>query len=295
MSAPIRIGVIGGSGLYSMDALEDITPMTMETPFGRPSDDFVVGTLDGVRVAFLPRHGRGHRFSPAELNYRANIHAFKQLGATHIISVTAVGSLREEMRPLDIVLPDQLVDRTRERNSTFFGNGIVAHIPFAEPFCPDLRRHLYRVAKGQGVGARVHRQGTLVTIEGPAFSTRAETNLYRQWGLDIIGMTTLQEAKLAREAEICYAAMAMVTDYDCWHRDAGEVNVAAVVAHMQKNVETAKGIIQRVVPQIPSRRDCPCGNALDNAIMTDEASFPADTRQKLQLIIDRATRWAQGS
>jgi 5'-methylthioadenosine phosphorylase len=285
MAADIQIGMIGGSGLYKMEALKDVSCIPLETPFGRPSDDCIIGTLEGIQVAFLPRHGRKHHLTPSELNYRANIHALKQLGVQYIIAVTAVGSLRKNIKPLDMVIPDQLVDRTRGRISSFFGEGIVAHIPFAEPFCPELGRLIHQAAVE--VGASVHPDGALVTIEGPAFSTRSESNIYRQWGLDIIGMTTLQEAKLAREAEICYAAMAMVTDYDCWYAKGQAVNVAAVVEHMQKNIATAKAVIQKLLPTIPVRRDCTCARALDSAIMTDPASIPTETKRRLRLIVGK--------
>jgi 5'-methylthioadenosine phosphorylase len=243
MSTDIKIGIIGGSGLYEMEALTDVSQISIDTPFGSPSDTYIAGTLEGVRIAFLPRHGRGHRLSPSELNFRANIYGFKKLGVEQIISVTAVGSLKENIRPLDIVIPDQFHDCTKQRISTFFGNGLVAHIAFADPVCPDLTRVVYEGAVK--AGASVHSGGTLICIEGPAFSTRAESNVYRKWGMDIIGMTSLQEAKLAREAEICYAAMALVTDFDCWHEAESEVNVETVVQNLDKNISIAKQIIQR--------------------------------------------------
>jgi 5'-methylthioadenosine phosphorylase len=242
MNKNISIGIIGGSGLYEMQGLKDVKHFSLDTPFGAPSDAYVIGTLEGVRVAFLPRHGKGHRLSPSELNFRANIYGFKKLGVEHLISVTAVGSLKESIRPLDIVIPDQFYDCTKKRVSTFFGNGLVAHIAFADPVCPDLAKLIFK--GGTQVGASIHRGGTLLCIEGPAFSTRAESNVYRQWGMDIIGMTSLQEAKLAREAEICYAAMAMVTDFDCWHAEESEVNVETVVQNLKKNISFAKKIIQ---------------------------------------------------
>jgi len=281
----IRIGIIGGSGLYEVEALADIRPVEIQTPFGEPSDAYITGTLDGVGVAFLPRHGRGHSISPSELNFRANIYGFKKLGVEHIIAVTAVGSLKEQIKPLQIVIPDQFYDRTRARASSFFGKGLVAHIPFADPVCPHLNRLLYESATK--VGATVHRGGTLVCIEGPAFSTRAEVNVYRSWGMDIVGMTSLQEAKLAREAEICYAALALVTDYDCWHQTATDVNVAQVVQNLKRNTITAKKIIHEVIRGIPQQRTCICENALNEAIMTDPAVIPPVIREDLEPIIGK--------
>jgi 5'-methylthioadenosine phosphorylase len=285
MNKDIRIGIIGGSGLYEMEALADMTPVSVDTPFGAPSGPYRVGMLDGIRVAFLPRHGQAHQISPSELNFRANIYGFKKLGVEHLISVTAVGSLKASIRPLDIVVPDQFYDRTKQRVSTFFGHGLVAHIAFADPVCPVLSDLVYQSALD--AGAAVHKGGTLICIEGPAFSTRTESNVYRQWGMDIVGMTSLQEAKLAREAEICYAAMALVTDYDCWHAQESAVTVEAVVQNLGKNIATAKKIIQTVVPKIPAQRGCICATALDNAIMTDPAAIPPETRAKLALLVDR--------
>ena len=285
MDKDIKIGIIGGSGLYEMDALTDVSQISIDTPFGDPSDTYIAGTLEGVRVAFLPRHGRGHRLSPSELNFRANIYGFKKLGVEQIVSVTAVGSLKEDIRPLDIVIPDQFYDCTKQRVSTFFGNGLVAHIAFANPVCPDLVRVVYDGALR--AGASVHYGGTLLCIEGPAFSTRAESNVYRQWGMDIIGMTSLQEAKLAREAEICYAAIALVTDFDCWHEAESEVNVETVVQNLNKNIALAKQVIQIVVPQISNTRTCPCAQALKNAIMTDTTSISPETRSKLDLLVGK--------
>jgi 5'-methylthioadenosine phosphorylase len=285
MSTDIKIGIIGGSGLYEMEALTDVSQISIDTPFGAPSDSYITGTLGGVRIAFLPRHGRGHRLSPSELNFRSNIYGFKKLGVDQIISVTAVGSLKENIRPLDIVVPDQFYDCTKERVSTFFGNGLVAHVAFADPVCPDLTRVVYEGALK--AGACAHSGGTLLCIEGPAFSTRAESNVYRQWGMDIIGMTSLQEAKLAREAEICYAAMALVTDFDCWHDQESEVNVETVVQNLDKNISIAKQIIQIVVPQISNKRTCPCAQALKNAMMTDTSIIPPETRKKLELLVGK--------
>lgn len=283
ITSEIKIGVIGGSGVYEMDAVTGIEEIQVDTPFGSPSDAFLVGRLDGIKVAFLPRHGRGHRFLPSELNYRANIFGFKKLGVTHLLSITAVGSLQENIPPLDIVIPDQLVDRTRERVSSFFGNGIVAHVPFADPFCPDLSDLLFKAASSNG--SRVHRGGTLVTIEGPAFSTRAESKLYQSWGIDIIGMTTIQEAKLAREAQICYAALAMVTDYDCWRAETESVSVEAVLLNLAKNVSDSKSVIQQVIPLIADNRTCLCADSLKGAIMTRPDLIDKDTRQRLMPLI----------
>ena len=281
----IRIGIIGGSGLYDMEALSSVATVSLETPFGSPSDDYVIGTLEGVRVAFLSRHGRGHRHTPSEVNFRANIYGFKQLGVSHIVSVTAVGSLREDIHPLDIVIPDQLYDNTRNRKSTFFGDGLVAHIAFAQPICPDLALLLHETAVE--AGAKTHSGGTLICIEGPAFSTRAESKLYRRWGMDIIGMTSLQEAKLSREAEICYAALALVTDYDGWHEAESEVTVETVLQNLKQNIFHAKRILQAIVPKIPEVRGCLCATALETAIMTDVHAMGPETRRKLGLLVNK--------
>ena len=285
MDDKIRIGIIGGSGLYNLENLSDVTSLSLDTPFGHPSDKYVIGTLEGVRVAFLPRHGTGHRLTPSEINFRANIYGFKRLGVTHIVSITAVGSLREDIQPLDIVIPDQFYDQTKNRKSTFFGDGLVAHIAFADPVCPDLASLLHETAADAGITTR--NGGTLICIEGPAFSTRAESNLYRQWGMDIIGMTSLQEAKLSREAEICYAAVALVTDYDCWHKDEADVTVATVVENLRKNISNAKRIIQSVIPKIPETRTCICASALEQAIMSATEAIPHETRQKLGILVDK--------
>jgi 5'-methylthioadenosine phosphorylase len=285
MNMKIRIGIIGGSGLYEMEDMTDVRHISLDTPFGQPSDAYIVGELKGIRVAFLPRHGRGHRLSPSELNFRANIYGFKKMGVERLVSITAVGSLKEHIRPLDIVIPDQFYDGTKQRASTFFGNGLVAHIAFADPVCPDLAQLIYHSATKSG--AAVHRGGTLLCIDGPAFSTRAESNVYRQWGLDIIGMTSLQEAKLAREAEICYAAIAMVTDFDCWHTEESEVNVETVVHNIKENISAAKRIIQMAVPHISKRRACLCAKALKNAIMTEPQVVPPETRKKLELLVGK--------
>jgi len=285
MKKDIHIGIIGGSGLYEMADLSDVTPVTMETPFGQPSGDYIVGNLTGVHVAFLPRHGSGHCLSPSEINYRANIYGFKKLGVTQIISVTAVGSLKAHIQPLDVVIPDQFYDCTKNRPSTFFGDGLVAHVAFGQPVCPHLSALLH--ATVDQTGLRVHQGGTLVSIEGPAFSTKAESNLYRSWGLDIVGMTSLTEAKLAREAEICYAAMALVTDYDCWHEDHAEVTVEEVVQNLNKNITHAKQVIQAVVPQTQGVRSCSCTHALDGAIMTDPKVIPEETLKRFDLLIKK--------
>ncbi len=283
-----EIGIIGGSGLYEMEGLEDRREETIETPFGEPSDDYHLGSIGGRKVAFLSRHGRGHRHMPSKLNYRANIWGFKKLGAEWIIAVSAVGSLKKELRPLDIVLPDQFFDRTNQaRKSTFFGKGVVAHIAFAEPMSRVLREIIYQAAVE--AEARVHLGGTYLNMEGPAFSTRAESNVYRQWGMDIIGMTNLAEAKLAREAEIAYQTMAMVTDYDCWRNQEGfdDVSVEAVVENLLKNVALARDIIRAVIPRIPDRPDPAVSGALKNAIMTDPGVITPEDRQRLRLIIGK--------
>ncbi|MFW6125887.1 MAG: S-methyl-5'-thioadenosine phosphorylase [Chloroflexota bacterium] len=280
-----KIGVIGGSGLYDIEGMAGIKEVKPETPFGAPSDSIIVGELEGSRVAFLPRHGRGHFVSPTELPARANIYALKSIGVEWIISVSAVGSLKEEIRPLELVIPDQLIDRTRSRANTFFGGGMVAHVGFAEPFCPVLSDILYRAALE--TGASVHKGGTYVVMEGPLFSTKAESNLYRSWGASVIGMTALPEAKLAREAEICYATVACATDYDCWHEDEESVTIEMVIANLQQNVNRAKQIIRTAVPRIPEQRTCPCATALQNAIITAPEKIPQNTRRQLALLIGK--------
>jgi 5'-methylthioadenosine phosphorylase len=280
-----EIGIIGGSGLYSMPGLSRIREVRLKTPFGKPSEAYVLGTLEGRRVAFLARHGRGHRILPTELNFRANIHGFKQLGVERILSISAVGSLKEEHKPLDFVIPEQFFDRTRHRVDTFFGNGIVAHIAFADPICPELARVVETACKTADVTGK--RGGTYLCMEGPQFSTKAESNVYRSWGMDVIGMTNLQEAKLAREAEICYVTIAMVTDYDCWHPRHDSVTVDQIVAVLLKNAENATRVIRQTVAAMPSGRDCKCGSALAHAILTDRDKIPAATRQKLKLILDK--------
>ena len=280
----VSVAVIGGSGFYQMEGLTAIESVKMTTPFGDPSDAITVGTLEGVRAAFLPRHGLGHRLSPTELPVRANIWALKALGVQHLISISAVGSLREEMEPTHLVIPNQIIDRTRGRQNTFFGNGLVAHVGLADPFCPNLAGTLYEGAKA--AGATVHQGGTLVVMEGPAFSTRAESNLYRAWGAHLIGMTALPEAKLAREAEICYAAVACVTDYDVWH-DSGDVTVEMVIANLVKNVQTSKKIVRHAVTNLPAREGCPCPTARQHAIITSPEVVPEPVRLDLAPIVGK--------
>jgi 5'-methylthioadenosine phosphorylase len=280
-----EIGIIGGSGLYSMPGFEQQEEANIETPFGWPSDNYVLGTLAGRRVAFLARHGRGHRISPSELNFRANIYGMKLLGVERIISLSAVGSLKEEHRPLDFVIPDQFFDRTRGRISTFFGEGLVAHISFADPICPEMAAIVGSACRAAGVN--VKQGGTYLCMEGPAFSTKAESNVYRSWGMDVIGMTNLQEAKLAREAEICYVTVAMVTDYDCWHPDHDAVTVNDIIAHLVKNAENACRVVVEAVVRAPRARGCKCGSALSHAILTDRKLVPETTRQKLGILIEK--------
>jgi 5'-methylthioadenosine phosphorylase len=280
-----EIGIIGGSGLYSMPGLTGIDEVVIETPFGAPSDAYVVGTLEGRQVAFLARHGRGHRILPSELNFRANIHGFKQLGAERILSVSAVGSLKEEHKPGEFLIVDQFVDRTRHRIDTFFGDGVVAHVAFADPVCPQLAESM--VAACQKAGVTGKRGGTYVCMEGPQFSTKAESNLYRSWGVDVIGMTNLQEAKLARETELCYVTVAMVTDYDCWHPHHDSVTVEQIVAVLVKNAENACNVVREAVAVMPKERACKCGSALAHAILTDRGKIPPSTREKLKLILGK--------
>jgi 5'-methylthioadenosine phosphorylase len=279
------IGIIGGSGLYDMAELSDREERTVSTPFGEPSAPYVLATLRGRRVAFLARHGPGHRLLPSELNFRANIHGFKSLGVEWILSASAVGSLREDYRPQDLVVPDQFVDRTRGRISTFFGEGLVAHVGFAHPFCAPLSDLLYGSAAE--AGATVHRGGTYVCMEGPQFSTVAESNWYRASGFDIIGMTNLQEAKLAREAEICYSTLALVTDYDCWHPDHDSVTVELIVANLTANARMAQQVLANAVERLPIARTCECARALATAIITRPDTVPAATREKLRLIVGK--------
>ena len=280
-----EIGIIGGSGLYSMPGFETQQEAAIETPFGRPSDNYVIGTLAGRQVAFLARHGRGHRISPSELNFRANIYGMKSLGVERIISLSAVGSLKEEHRPLDFVVPDQFFDRTHGRVSTFFGEGLAAHISFADPVCPELSEVV--TAAGRAAEVNIKKGGTYLCMEGPAFSTKAESNVYRSWGMDVIGMTNLQEAKLAREAEICYVTVAMVTDYDCWHPQHDAVTVNDIIANLMKNAENARQVVAEAVASMPAARGCQCGSALSHAILTDRKLVPEATRRKLGILIDK--------
>jgi len=283
-----KIGIIGGSGLYQMPELKDIDEIEVETPFGSPSDKFIIGTLEGERVAFLPRHGRGHRFTPTEVPFRANIYGMKLLGVERILSASAVGSLQEKYAPLDMVIPGQFFDRTRARarESTFFGEGIVAHVAFAHPVCSQLGDTLEQAC--QAVDVKAHRGGTYICMEGPAFSTVAESNVYRSWGMDVIGMTNLQEAKLAREAEICYATLALVTDYDCWHPGHDAVTVEAVIEYLNKNVRNAQVVMRGAVKALAtSARECKCGSALKNAIFTASDLWPEATTRKLAAIIGK--------
>ena len=283
--AEAEIGIIGGSGLYHMPGLEGAREVTLSTPFGEPSDALVMGTLEGRRVAFLSRHARGHRIMPTELNFRANIHVFKQIGVERILSLSAVGSLKEEHKPTDFVIPDQFIDRTSQRVSTFFGNGIVAHVAFADPVCPELSRLMESACASARVSGK--RGGTYLCIEGPQFSTKAESHLYRSWGADVIGMTNLQEAKLAREAEMCYATLAMVTDYDCWSPAHDSVTVEQIVAVLMQNAENAGHVIRAAVATMPRTRSCRCGSALQHAIMTDLKLVPPETRERLKLLIGK--------
>jgi len=283
--APL-LGIIGGSGLYHMDGLVDAHPVELDTPFGRPSDAYVVGRIDGQPVAFLPRHGIGHRIAPGELNFRANIHGFKQLGAAAIVSISAVGSLREDIAPGHVVVPDQFIDRTRGRISTFFGDGCVAHVGFADPFCAPLSKLVAGCVRE--AGAVVHEGGTYLCMEGPMFSTRAESHLYRSWGANVIGMTNLQEAKLAREAEICFATIALATDYDCWRSNEESVEVADILAVLEANAGLARRAVALVASKIgAAARDCACGRALEHAVITAPGAIPAATRERLALLVGR--------
>jgi 5'-methylthioadenosine phosphorylase len=283
--AQAEIGIIGGSGLYAMKGLTDVREVALETPFGAPSDPYVLGTLVGRKVAFLARHGRGHRILPTELNFRANIHGFKQLGVERILSVSAVGSLKEEHKPTEFVLPDQFYDRTKQRVSTFFGEGIVAHVGFGDPICPELSAIVAKA--GEEAGVVTKRGGTYVCMEGPQFSTKAESNAYRAQGFDIVGMTNLQEAKLAREAELCYVTIAMVTDYDCWHPGHDSVTVEQIIAVLNQNAENAAAVVRNAVAAMGTSRGCKCGQALATAIMTAPDAVPAATRAKLELIVGK--------
>lgn len=281
----VSIGVIGGSGLYEMEGLTRVRTVRVSTPFGKPSDDYIIGTLHGKRVAFLPRHGRGHRIMPSDINYRANIFGMKKLGVERIISVSAVGSMKEEIKPGDIVIPDQFYDHTKHRRSTFFGNGVVAHVGMADPVCAELGKIL--IDAGARVGATVHRGGAYLCMEGPQFSTRAESLIYRNWNVAVIGMTNATEAKLAREAEICYSTIALATDYDCWHHSEEAVTVEAVLAVMKHNVETSKAMIREAVQMLDRSRPCSCGDSLRNTIMTPAKLIPAKTKKDLAPLIGR--------
>ena len=281
----VQIGIIGGSGLYDMAGVTDREEVTLTTPFGDPSGPYLLGTLRGRRVAFLARHGAGHRILPSELNFRANVFGMKLLGVEHILSASAVGSLKEEYKPLDIVIPDQFIDRTRGRISTFFGNGLVGHVGFAHPFCRLLSGIAYE--SGTAAGATIHKGGTYVCMEGPQFSTLAESKLYRSWGADIIGMTNLQEAKLAREAEICYTTIALVTDYDCWHPDHDSVTVDMIIANLTQNAKTAQEIIAGAVAKLPYERTCECATALKYALITRPDAVPAKVRKDLAPLVDK--------
>jgi 5'-methylthioadenosine phosphorylase len=281
----VRVGVVGGSGLYDMDGLEILAERVVETPFGSPSGPYVIGRLGDRSVAFLARHGRGHRIMPSEINFRANIFGFKTLGVEWLISVSAVGSMQPDYEPTDIVVPDQFYDRTRHRSDTFFGDGLVAHVSMADPVCPELRKVLLDAAVG--AGAKVHDGGTYLCMEGPQFSTRAESRIYRQWGIDVIGMTNLQEAKLAREAEISYATLAMVTDYDCWHDDEEDVEVANLLEVLRSNAELAQEVVAGVVGNLDLSRPCPWAGSLRHSIITDPGAVPEETRARLEPIVGR--------
>jgi 5'-methylthioadenosine phosphorylase len=279
------VGVIGGSGLYEMEGLEDVQTISLNTPFGQPSDSFIVGRLEGVKIAFLPRHGKGHRISPSSLNFRANIYAMKLLGVQWIIGVSAVGSMKESLHPGDMVIPNQYIDRTIHRQNTFFTDGIVCHISFGDPVCPLLSQILFQA--GKEAGATVQKDGTYLCIEGPQFSTRAESMLYRTWGVDIIGMTNLPEAKLAREAEICYSTIAFVTDYDCWHEEAEDVSVGEILRILAQSTKIAKSAIRSAVKHLPEKRECLCATALKYALITGKKMIPEKTRKDLEPIIGK--------
>ena len=279
------VGVIGGSGLYDMEGLTDIKEVRVETPFGEPSDAYVTGSLGDTRLVFLPRHGRGHRLLPGEINYRANIYGMKKLGVEWLISVSAVGSMREEIEPGHIVIIDQFFDRTKGRSSTFFGNGIAGHVEFGEPVCGELASALYGAAKE--AGAAVHKGGTYVCMEGPQFSTKAESRMYRSWGVDVIGMTNIPEAKLAREAELCYATIALSTDYDCWHETQESVTVEMILNTIKKNVSTARNIIKGALSKIQGPRKCACPSAMKYAVVTDKDVIPEETKKDMELLIGK--------
>jgi 5'-methylthioadenosine phosphorylase len=280
-----KVGIIGGSGLYNIEGLTEVEKVKVNTPFGDPSDVIVLGSMEGVKVAFLPRHGEGHRISPTELPAKANIYALKSLGVERIISVNAVGSLKGEIEPLDVVIPDQLIDCTKGRDSTFFTGGIVGHVSFAEPFCPVMSQISFEV--GAKVGAKVRKGGTYLVIEGPQLSTKAESNLYCSWGADIIGMTALPEAKLAREAEICYIALALVTDYDCWHPTYGSVSTEMILTNLSIGISTVKKILKSLIPSMPQKRNCSCASALKYAIVTGAKYIPKRKKKELGLLINK--------
>lgn len=280
-----RVGIIGGSGLYELEGMDKVRQISVSTPFGDPSDVITLGNLEDVPVAFLPRHGIGHRISPTELPSRANIWALKSLGIEYIIAISTVGSLKEKIKPMDFVIPDQIIDRTTLRPNTFFGHGIVAHVAFADPFCPRVTDVLYDAARE--TGARVHDGGTVIVMEGPQFSTRAESELYRSWGADIILMTALPEAKLAREAEICYGMLAVVTDYDCWNELSETVSAEMVIDNLRRSIDTAKRILRHAIVNLPKTRECDCPHALENAIITNSAMIPEKVKQDLSLIIGK--------
>lgn len=291
-TARAEIGIIGGSGLYEIDGLHQVKRVALATPFGSPSSPVVLGELDGVRVAFLSRHGRGHRLSPSEINYRANVYALKAIGVRRVISVSAVGSMKDSVKPGDVVLPDQFIDLTKRRFSTFFEGGVVAHVAFGDPVCASLATSL--LGAGRSVGATVHQGGTYLCMEGPQFSTKAESNLYRQWGVSVIGMTNMPEAKLAREAELCYATVALVTDYDCWHETEEPVTVEAILATLCANVALAKRLLRAAVKSAASVTSCPCQQALQHAIVTAPDTIPAGLRRKLALLTERVLPSAKG-
>ncbi len=280
-----KVGIIGGSGLYKMEGMTGMERVKINTPFGEPSEAIILGNLEGVKVAFLPRHGEGHRIGPSELPAKANIYALKSLGVERIISVSAVGSLKEEIRPLDIVIPDQLIDATKGRDSTFFTDGIVGHVSLAEPFCPVLSQLSFEASTK--AGAKVHKGGTYIVVEGPQFSTKAESQLYCSWGVDVVGMTALPEAKLAREAEICYATLAIVTDYDCWHPGYESVTTDMILTNLRKGIDTVKRILKLLLPSIPQKRNCACASALKYAIATETRYIPEKKRKELELLIGK--------
>jgi len=284
-----KIGIIGGSGLYNIDGLKDIKSVQVDTPFGKPSDEYILGTLEEREVVFLPRHGKAHKILPTELNYRANIYGMKKLGVERIISIATVGSFKKELKPLDILVVSQFVDRTNQgRKTTFFGEGIAAHIPFAEPVCNELSKVLYK--SGREIGATMHRGGTYLNMEGPAFSTMAESFLYKSWGMDVIGMTNMPEARLAKEAEICFSTLAMITDYDCWsmgEEGVGTVTIDLIIENLNKNAETAKGLIKKALKKIPEKRSCTCKDALKDAIVTQKDLIPKKRKKELDIIIGR--------